>query len=133
MLSVWQKWAFLRPHFWTKAAIFFWQSMWTQNGNFTKDYLIVRLTRTKNHLKKSLQLWLSELFLKAVFFKKAYLWLLARNNYPDWQGVWNLPHKFHVYLILLYQKEDKIDFINLVPVKYLSTVFLLYPGGKLGD
>ena len=38
----------------------------------TKDYLILHLTRTKNHLKKSFQLWLPEVFLKAQFcFKNA--------------------------------------------------------------
>ena len=48
--------------------------------------MIFYLTRTKNHLKKSLQLWLSELFLKAVFFslqKQLIYDFLARKNYHD--------------------------------------------------
>ena len=53
-----------------KADIFFLQSMGTQNGNFTKDYLLFHLTRTKHQLKQSLQVWLSELFFKLVFASK---------------------------------------------------------------
>ena len=41
-----------------RTEIFFRQSMGTQNGNFTKDSFIVPQTSTKNHLKKSLQVWL---------------------------------------------------------------------------
>ena len=36
---------------------------------------------------------------------KAEVKLLTENNYPDLhhsQGVWNLPHKFHLYLILIF-------------------------------
>ena len=55
---------------------------------------------------RSLHIWLPELFLEGYFFfKTAYFDFLAGNNYPDSshsQGVWNLPNKFHLYLILLY-------------------------------
>ena len=40
-----------------------------------------------------------------VIFKKQLIYdFLAGNNYPDSpysQGVWNLPHKFHLYLIII--------------------------------
>ena len=48
-------------------------------------FKIFHLTRTKNHLKKSLQLWLLELFLKAVFFvsqKQLIVDFLAGINTP---------------------------------------------------
>ena len=48
--------------------------------------------------------FLSKYFLLARFcLKTAFMEFLPGNNYPDshhLQGVWNLPHKFHLYLIV---------------------------------
>ena len=109
--AVWQKWAILRPHFWIKAAIFFRQSMGTQNGNFTKDYLIFHLTRTKNQLKISFNFGCQSCFCKPIFSSKKLIFdFLAGNNYadlPHLQGVWNLLYKFHLYLIIREIKQGK--------------------------
>ena len=54
------------------------------NGNYVSDYLTFHLTRTKNQSKKSLHIWLPELFCKPVFLQKQLIcdfWV--GNNYPD--------------------------------------------------
>ena len=43
----------------------------TERKNTQPPYLIFHLTRTKIHLKKSLHVWLPELFLQAFFFKNS--------------------------------------------------------------
>ena len=69
-----------------------------------QDYLIFHLTRTKNHLKNVCNFGYQSCFCKPVFLPKQLICdFLAGNNYsgsPHSQGVWNLPHKFHFYLIL---------------------------------
>ena len=50
-------------------------------------------------------------FCKPVFLQKQLIYdFLAGNNYPDSphsQGVWNLPHKFHPYLIKIYLNRSE--------------------------
>ena len=56
----------------------------------------------KNHFKKGLQVWLPGLILSAVFTlfdTKVHFWLNSYLDLHHLQGVWNLPHKFHLYLI----------------------------------
>ena len=66
--------------------------METQNGDFTKDYLIFHLTITKNQLKKSLHVWLPELFSKPVFLQKQLIYdSLAGNNHFD------VPHYYTTF------------------------------------
>ena len=63
-----------------KSTLFFWQSMGTQNANFTKFYFILLLHKAKNHFKKDLLPWMPELFLSDCFFtiidkKNSYFWI----------------------------------------------------------
>ena len=74
--------------------------MKSQNGNFTKDYLIFHLTRTKNHLKKSLHLWLPEVR------KRHHL----RCTIPK-PDVFSLVFRSH-------------SNINLLPTKQLTTIWI---------
>ena len=59
-----------------------------------------------NYFKKACNCGCRRSFCKPVFASKTAIFgitFLAGNNYPDWhhlQGVWNLPHKFHLYLII---------------------------------
>ena len=65
----------------------------------------------KNQLKKSWQVWLH--FCKPVFVSKtANLWLnwlfwqkIITLTSPILRGVWNLPHKFHLYLVHINQNN----------------------------
>ena len=68
--------------------------LWPQLCYFTKDYLIFHLTRTKNHLKKVCTFGCQSCFCKPVFASK-------NPDLHHSQGVWNLPHKFHLYLIII--------------------------------
>ncbi len=65
--------------FW-KNLIFFWQSMRTQNANFTFFYLILWWHKTRQkRFQQNLPLWLLELFLQADFHhfgtKMVFFWL----------------------------------------------------------
>ena len=69
-------------------------------NQFSKIFnLMPREIKNQNYFKKNLQVWVLEQFSFTPFDKKVNFWL---NNYLDlhhWQGVWNLPHKLHLYLI----------------------------------
>ena len=64
-------------------------------------------------------------FYKPVFASKtAVLEFLPGNNYPDLhhsQGVWNLPHKFHLYLIVIFILNY---FYSLVSYNFLVSLFV---------
>ena len=51
-----------------------------------------------------------------IFVIKLIYDFLAGYNYPDSpysQGVWNLPHKFHLYLIIVINYLPSITYFNL--------------------
>ena len=61
-------------------------NIWTQHlSRLAWDQLIFHQTRTKKQLKKSLHIWLSELFLEGLFASKQLIYdFLAGNNCPNW-------------------------------------------------
>ena len=64
---------------------------------------VANLTRTKNSLKKSFQLWLPELFLEAYFIlKTAIIYdFLEGNNYPDSPHLqWGMKFATHISPLL---------------------------------
>ena len=63
--------------------------------------LIFHLNRIKNQLKTFFTFGCQSSFCKPVFpSKTANLWLNSFLDSHHLQGVWNLPHKFYLYLIL---------------------------------
>ena len=66
---------------------------------------LMDIPKTKSNFKKFYNFGCQGYFCQPVFTlfgRKVNFWL---NSYLDWhhlQGVWNLPHKFHLYLIQCY-------------------------------
>ena len=62
-------------------------------------------------------------YLRTVKTEWAEIWPVKNySNSPHSQGVWNLPHKFHLYLILVLHNTQGI-LSNCVPIRSFWTFF----------
>ena len=89
--------------------------------------------QNQKQFEKSLQVWLPELFLEACFslINSQFMTLWQETitlTGPIRRGVWNVAHKFHLYLI----KQKKYENKELFASKNLAENWKINSGGSYG-
>ena len=119
-------------YFWTKSALFFWESIWTQITNFSLVYFILQKCWTKTISKKVCAPGCQSYFCQTGFH---HYWLkiaIFRLNRQYFSGkAWELKMTIlHFFTLSFYYTEQKTISKNFAPLAaraiFVNPVFTIF-------